>query len=378
MVKTIKRSVPFTLRFSNTAKLEVIDATAKEYRRVTNYFLGRLQKGEELTEEFLKRFSTPLSYRYKQCAKRQALAVQNSWERRWKKRLDKIERLKRHNPGSKRIPEPPKPPRLRKPAMVLDERFITVEKGVNSFDYWARIATINKGRPILVPVRSYRHANGYIDDWKLLGGGRLVRKNGTWTLILTFEKKVEQRGDATPLGVDIGYRKLITTSDAEVIGGGIKSTIERAARKKKGSRAERAARQQIRCEIGHAVNRLPEKTCMVVEDLKNLKKGKKRVWNRKVNNKFNYWYYSLVLKRIEERCEVAGVQCHRVPPANTSRDCPLCGHLDELNREGESFRCLGCGFSHDADYVGSLNVLSRFTGEPVVPRSVKPELVFVP
>ena len=95
MVKTIKRSVPFTLRFSNTGKLDVIDATAKEYRRVINYFLGRLQKGEELTEEFLKRFSTPLSYRYRQCAKRQALAVQNSWERRWKKRLDNIRRLRK-------------------------------------------------------------------------------------------------------------------------------------------------------------------------------------------------------------------------------------------------------------------------------------------
>ena len=59
MVKTIKRSVPFTLCFSNTGKLDVVDTTAKEYRRVINYFLGRLQKGEELTEEFLKRFSTP-------------------------------------------------------------------------------------------------------------------------------------------------------------------------------------------------------------------------------------------------------------------------------------------------------------------------------
>lgn len=48
-----------------------------------------------------------------------------------------------------------------------------------------------------------------------------------------------------------------------------------------------------------------------------------------------------------------------------------------MNRNGESFRGLGCGFSHDADYVGSLNILSRFTGEPVVPRSVKPERVFV-
>lgn len=377
MVKTIKRGVPFTLRFSNTGKLDVIDATAKEYKRVVDYFLGRLRKGEALTEEFLKRFSTPLSYRYRQCAKRQAVSIQTAWEKRWKKRLGKIERLKRHNPGNKRIPEPPKPPRLRKPVMVLDERFITVEKGDNSFDYWVRIATVNKGRPILVPVKSYQHANGYLEDWKLLGGGRLVRKNGAWTLILTFEKKVEQRENVPAVAVDIGYRKLITTSDAEVIGPGIKCAIERASRKKKGSGAESAARQHIRCEIGRAVNKLPADTQLVVEDLKNLKKGKKRVWNKKVNNKFNYWYYALVLRRIGERCEVAGVQCHRVPPANTSRECPLCGHLDELNREGESFRCLGCGFSHDADYAGSLNILSRFTGEPIVPRSVKPELVFV-
>ncbi|MBU4194423.1 MAG: hypothetical protein KKF66_05440 [Actinobacteria bacterium] len=79
-------------------------------------------------------------------------------------RFSNTEKLKRHNPKNKKIPRPPKPPRLRKPATVLDERFITVEKGDNSFDYRVRISTINKGRPILVPLGSYRHANRHFKD----------------------------------------------------------------------------------------------------------------------------------------------------------------------------------------------------------------------
>jgi len=58
------------------------------------------------------------------------------------------------------------------------------------------------------------------------------------------------------------------------------------------------------------------------------------------------------------------------------RSFPLCGHAEKLNRQGERFTCRRCGFSHDADYVGALNILSRFTGEPIVPQAIKPQLEY--
>ncbi|MCO8164163.1 transposase, partial [Pseudomonas sp. 21LCFQ010] len=47
-----------------------------------------------------------------------------------------------------------------------------------------------------------------------------------------------------------------------------------------------------------------------------------------------------------------------VPPPNTSRTCPCCGHVSAANRQTQAlFRCVGCGFEGNADVVGAINVL---------------------
>lgn len=47
-----------------------------------------------------------------------------------------------------------------------------------------------------------------------------------------------------------------------------------------------------------------------------------------------------------------------VPPQNTSRTCPSCGHLAKENRQTQArFLCVICGFADNADVVGAINVL---------------------
>lgn len=47
-----------------------------------------------------------------------------------------------------------------------------------------------------------------------------------------------------------------------------------------------------------------------------------------------------------------------VPPQNTSRTCPHCGHVSKDNRRTQArFACVGCGFEAHADLVGAINVL---------------------
>jgi putative transposase len=47
-----------------------------------------------------------------------------------------------------------------------------------------------------------------------------------------------------------------------------------------------------------------------------------------------------------------------VPPQNTSRTCPYCGHVSKDNRQTQArFVCVGCGFEEHADVVGAINVL---------------------
>lgn len=47
-----------------------------------------------------------------------------------------------------------------------------------------------------------------------------------------------------------------------------------------------------------------------------------------------------------------------VPPRNTSRRCPCCGHVSAGNRKTQArFACVHCGFEANADVVGAINVL---------------------
>ena len=161
-------------------------------------------------------------------------------------------------------------------------------------------------------------------------------------------------------GLDIGYRKLITDSDGKKYGTRMKALTEKATRKQQGSKANKRVREEIKNYIGRIVKRaVSGKSNIAIEDLKNLKQNMRGKWNKAINRKFNYWFYSLTLKRIRERAEVFGVQCHAVPPQYTSQTCPECGHIDKLNRRGEKFKCFRCGFSGDADHIGAMNILRR-------------------
>ena len=49
-----------------------------------------------------------------------------------------------------------------------------------------------------------------------------------------------------------------------------------------------------------------------------------------------------------------------VPPRDTGRTCPACGHVSAENRQTQSqFACVECGFEENADLVGAINILAR-------------------
>jgi len=49
-----------------------------------------------------------------------------------------------------------------------------------------------------------------------------------------------------------------------------------------------------------------------------------------------------------------------VPPQNTSRTCPCCGHIAKENRQSQAkFQCVECSYQNHADVVGAINILER-------------------
>ena len=72
-------------------------------------------------------------------------------------------------------------------------------------------------------------------------------------------------------------------------------------------------------------------------------------------------------RQLEYKTAWTGGWLVAVPPANTSRECPACGHTCADNRKSQSvFLCVACGHAEHADLVASKNIRGRGLNSPKV------------
>ncbi|WP_295409118.1 transposase [uncultured Thiocystis sp.] len=63
-------------------------------------------------------------------------------------------------------------------------------------------------------------------------------------------------------------------------------------------------------------------------------------------------------RQLDDKTAWTGGHLIAVPPQNTSRTCPSCGHIAKENRQTQArFACVACGFEENADLVGAINIL---------------------
>ncbi|GFP22468.1 putative transposase, partial [Candidatus Hakubella thermalkaliphila] len=133
-------------------------------------------------------------------------------------------------------------------------------------------------------------------------------------------------------------------------------------RKQPGSKAFKRALKERDYYINRIVKELPlaEVKTLVLENIKDIKKNtrKEKKLNKEFRSKFQRWTYSKLISRIQQLSEVGGVHCQMIAPAYTSQTCSKCGFVHTLNRNGEIFKCRQCGYTLDADYNASLNILN--------------------
>ena len=190
-----------------------------------------------------------------------------------------------------------------------------------------------------------------------------VKEDGELYLDVYFEKPLKKKKkDGEILGVDCGYKKLAVLSNGHILGNNLEHLIGKISRKKQGSKGFFRALKQRNEYIDKELKSLNLESVkeIVVEDLKDVKKGSKGRIRKEFNNKLQRWVYRYFLTRLEQLCEVVGVQLHRVDPAYTSQTCSACGDVHRCNRKGEIFKCRSCGYTTDADYNASLNILNRY------------------
>ena len=93
---------------------------------------------------------------------------------------------------------------------------------------------------------------------------------------------------------------------------------------------------------------------IVIEDIKNLKQGKKTKYNGLTN-----WTYSKIFDKLQSMSQQLGIDVVKVSPHYTSQTCSKCGTTDKNNRNGQIYHCSVCNLEIDADYNASINILRR-------------------
>lgn len=340
----MRRACKVTLKCTTAKKRRHIAALLEAYRSAVNFYIRSLwnERGKLDKSTLARLKDSRLSVRYRSQALKQALETVVG-TRKSAKDL-KVQAGLPVFAGS----------------AVLDAKFVTIEPGCGSFDLVIRLSGLHQGHRLIIPTR----ATSTLNKWLGKKGATLIQGCALsedslvlWTNIP--DQPTKKIGE--DLGIDIGINKLLVDSDGREYGTNFKAIRNKINRRKPGSKGRERAHQERNNYIGQVLNKLPWDSIRTfgIEDLKNLKRGKKKNRSKSFRKAMAPWTYRRVLERIGHKAQENRVHLVAVPPAYTSQTCPVCSLVSKNNRRGEDFLCVGCGYKADADHVGAQNVLAR-------------------
>ena len=337
----IKRSSKCTLKFATESKKQQLYEIMDEYSRVVNIFIAMFWDNDftanQLTKEIYSIPTTWLSARMRQCAAKEALGM--------------VEGAKEAGANQ---------PMHTGKKCLWSSQVVLLEAGRNSFDLWLKIHSVGNGETLYLPLRKHFHFNKF-SDWER-ATSIIVHRN---YVQISFEKETgKKKPERYALGLDVGITTLLSVSNKSFFGDRIIALINKIKRKQQNSKAYRRAKKELRYYLHRIVklffNQLPDEIgLIVVERLRDLKKGKGKR-SKSFRKTLSNWNYRELLKIIQRRCEENRVSFRTVKPSKTRQTGPACSQTQREHRVGKVCRCRRCGYSDDADSVGSLNILTRF------------------
>jgi len=276
-------------------------------------------------------------------------------------------------------------PKLARVNMVIDQRMVTVApaRGTSQFRLWARLSTLEKGKPIELPLQTYDHFTTrageraltvQVNQHKDGSFGIGVLTNVTASCQASRERYQPKR---EALALDLGLNTLFATDSGDLLGRDWKTRLQYYDKRitslarhlqKSGIRPnlstayrERVAamRGWLTSNIGRIFNRLVETYApaeLVVERLDFRAPGMSRRLNRLLS-KMGKGIVQAKLKDLEERF---GIRTVEIFAPFTSQTDAACGYVDKRNRQKqEAFKCLWCGSTRHADVNAARNHLQR-------------------
>lgn len=253
-------------------------------------------------------------------------------------------------------------------SIPLDRRLFSLKR---NGDLQASVVTI-RGR-VKVNLSPSEYQRELLKNTIL--GARLILKKGMPSINIYVGCKVIQGDMCEPVGVDLGFKKLMAASNGfEIKGGQLKArgihfrALEAALRNKGTSSARRRLKRLSEKEGRWRRTLLHQSSRALVESLHHgdyivLERlhGTKIRTRAKKNHRPSERDRPSVMARLQGmiiyKCEEGGIPVVLVPPDHTSQRCPRCGTIDRYNRRSQAlFRCVACGYQDNADFVASINL----------------------
>ncbi|WP_111897059.1 RNA-guided endonuclease InsQ/TnpB family protein, partial [Aeromonas caviae] len=276
--------------------------------------------------------------------------------------------------------------------MAVQLRRNTQKKGLSdSFRYPQGFKLDQANSRLFLPKLGWLRYRNSRDVLGVIKNITVSQSSGKWYAAIQTEREVEVPvHQGTAVGLDMGIKRFVTLSDGshkdplnsfKAHEKALRKAQQAMSRKVRFSRNWKKAKariQRIQTHIGsarrdylHKISTAISKNhaLVCVEDLqvRNMSKsaaGTTDTPGRNVRAKSGLNKAILdqgwgeFRRQLDYKLAWNGGHLIAVPPKNTSRTCPCCGHISADNRQTQAtFECVECGFKENADLVGAINVL---------------------
>src|SRR5258708_19996381 len=261
----------------NPGKLAALDTLAPVYLALCQQYVTLFCTTEPPNKLRDPLYQTPLSERWQRVAIMQAAGIARSWRSNrttaYQQYQDDLLRYQKQQADGQLSAHAKEPrwrawnvPTLREPCLQANVNVVKLEESRDSiYDYWLTISILEKGQPIVVPVKLAAYHKEALTDpkthqvKKLNTSVQLNQRDGAWWLTLSYDEEVTiQTLPGVPvIGIDVGIANFVTTSTGKHYGSFHKDLRARHKR----DRAKRRRKAKLRpCFNKQILPKLPSTT----------------------------------------------------------------------------------------------------------------------
>lgn len=390
---------------ANPGKLAALDQLAEVFLPLTQQYVT-LFCTEELPDSFRAPcFPTSLSQRWHRVAIQRAAGIAKSWRTNranaYQAYLDELVEYQEQQADGTLEEGAKEPyfrewnvPTLRESCIQANCNVVKLEEAeAGTFDYWLKVSTLDKGKPLLVPIKLADDHKEQLTDPQTGKRRTLNKRDGAWWVTLSYDEivVVPSEPDAPVIGIDVGIANFLTTSDGKRYGtfhGKLRERQKRDREKRRRKARLRACLQKK----GVPKDKLPSTSSRTGQRLirhvrQEINRAVKQCFEEHEGCPFAYEQLSVATMRHKARAMNAyirasnlghipdqiawnatrrTVQATRVKSAYSSQKCHLCHYVDRKNRPNQgTFHCCVCGHTIHADINAAHNLAARLHDEPL-------------